>query len=132
MNKAALLGIALVGLMFHDARAGSAVAIGSTAKNPHPVESVGYPKEVAIQRALRICFEKGGVNARIIAATDKVGYGAVAVAAKPGAKGSIIGVALGKRSKKEAEILAIEHCLTAGGVNPHLIRRFKDTYSPGT
>jgi len=46
---------------------------------------------------------KGWMNARIIAATDITGYCAIAVARHPNGYGSIIGVALGKRSTTEAD-----------------------------
>jgi hypothetical protein len=77
----------------------------------------GGPVEIAKKRALENCRRKGGVNPRIIGATDVTGYGAVAVARQPGGRGSLIGVSLGKRSATEANTLAIEQCVKAGGTH---------------
>ena len=72
---------------------------------------------MAEQRALASCRRKGGSNARIFAATDVNGYGAIALARRANG-GSILAVALGKRSATEADKVATEHCLQAGGINP--------------
>jgi hypothetical protein len=100
--------------------AGSAVAI-----SPHNqmAASYGYPKEIAKQRALNIARSRYGANVRILAATDATGYGAIAVAAK--GRGSVVGVALGRPSTKDAEHLAIEQCIIAGGADPKVRWRFK-------
>jgi hypothetical protein len=113
-----LLG--MCALAVQNAQAGSAVAHGS---NGYLVASVGQSVEVVKQRAIEICRRKGGVNVRIIAATDVFGYGAIAVAAK--GAGSVIGVALGKRSATEADAIAIDQCLKAGGSGPKIIRAWK-------
>ena len=65
------------------------------------------------------------MNVRIVAATDIAGYGAIAVALHPNGRGSILGVALGKRSATEADNLAIEQCLKAGGTHPKIIEGFR-------
>jgi hypothetical protein len=44
---------------------------------------------------------RGGVNVKIVAATDVTGYGAIAVARKE--RGSVIGAALGRQSPADAE-----------------------------
>lgn len=100
---------------FHNAIAGSAVALG-----PHNQLATAYggPVEREMQRALDVAHRKYGANVRIIAATDVTGYGAIAVATHPNGYGSIIGVSLGNRSTTEADTLAIQHCLRAGGTNP--------------
>jgi Domain of unknown function (DUF4189) len=122
MKRVALLGIALAALMLRDARAASAVAVGHGTRY-YPVAAYGdRNKEIAKQRALQMCFTHGGLNPRILVATDKVGYGALVVAEK--GKGSVLGIALGKNSKTEAANLAIEKCLKDGGVNPRIIRQF--------
>jgi Domain of unknown function (DUF4189) len=124
MNKAALLGIALVGLMLRDARAASAVAMGHGTKL-YPVAAYGdRTKETAKERALRDCFAHGGLNPRIVVATDKAGYGALVAAKKGEGKGVVIGIALGKNSQTEATNLAIQQCLKDGGVAPRILRQF--------
>jgi hypothetical protein len=95
------------------ASAGSAVAVNS---HNQLVTSYGYPKEIAKRRALEIGHRRYGAGVKILAATDVFGYGAVAVA--PKGVGSVVGIALGRASPAEAERLAIEQCLSAGGTNP--------------
>src|SRR5262249_50874898 len=91
MRLAVLLGMAA--LAVQNAKAGSAVAMGD--KAPYLVSSYGYLKRIAEQRALEKCRANGG-NCRIIASTERLGYGAVA-AGKRAAGGSIPGVAIAKR-----------------------------------
>jgi hypothetical protein len=113
-----LVGMAVVAAQ--NVRGGSAVAI-----SPHNqmATSCGYPKEIAKQRALDIARSRYGANVRILAATDRTGYCAIAVAAK--GRGSVVGVALGRPSSREAEHLAIEQCIKAGGTDPKVRWRFK-------
>jgi hypothetical protein len=120
IRLALLLG--LVTLATQDAKAGSAVAMGD--KAPYLVSSFGYLKRIAEQRALAKCSANGG-NCRIIASTEKLGYGAVAVG-KGATGGSILGVAIAKSSREEAATLALEHCRAAGGINPRVIVQFRD------
>lgn len=110
-----LLG--LTALALQKANAGSAVAIG-----PHHQLATAYggPVEREKQRALDEARRKYGANVRILAASNVTGYGAIAVARHPNGYGWIIGVSLGNRSATEADTLAIEHCLKAGGVNPQV------------
>jgi hypothetical protein len=56
---------------------------------------------------------------RLLAWTDETGYGAIAIARHPG-HGWLIGISLGKRSATEANTIAIEKCLKAGGVKPRV------------
>jgi hypothetical protein len=114
--------LSLAALAVQNASAGSAVAVGST--HAYLVTSYGYSKAIAEQRALLKCRQNGGVNPRILAATDELGYGAVAVGDK--GTGSVISVALGKSSRAEAATLAIEKCVRHGGHNPKIIREFRD------
>jgi hypothetical protein len=74
---------------------------------------------MAEERALANCRRRGGANARIFAATDAFGYGAIAVARRANG-GSVLAVSLGKRSATEAEALAIKHCVKAGGIDPNV------------
>jgi hypothetical protein len=103
-------------LALQSANAGSAVALA-----PHNQLATAYGGPVARekQRALDEARRKYGANARILAATDTTGYGAIAVARHPNGNW-VIGVSLGKRSATEASTLAIEHCLKAGGRNPQV------------
>jgi len=117
VKRCALFRLALVGfaaLAVQNANAGSAVAIG-----PHNQLATAYggPVQREKQRALDEARRRYGANVRILAATDVTGYGAIAVAHHPNGNW-VIGVSLGKRSATEADMLAIDHCLKAGGVNP--------------
>jgi ubiquinone biosynthesis protein COQ9 len=120
MKRSTLLRIALLSmtvLAIQNTDAGSAVA---TDGYGHNIYSYGHPKEIAKQRALDMARREGWVNVRIVAATDIVGYGTIAVALHPNGQGSILGVALGKRSATEADNVAIEQCLKAGGTHPKI------------
>jgi hypothetical protein len=116
--RIALFASAVLGVK--EAEAGSAVA---TDGHGHIVHSYGFPKEIATQRVLGISHRRGWVDARLIAASDVAGYGAIAVARK--GSGSVIGVALGRSSPLEAEHLAIEQCRRAGGIEPRVRWEFK-------
>jgi hypothetical protein len=117
-----LFQLAAVGVAIHNAQAGSAVAIGPHSKL---VVYAGLPVGVARQRALAQARRNYGAPVRIIAASDVSGYGAIAVARHPNGYGSVIGVALGKRSATEADALAIEQCLRVGGTNPQVRWSFR-------
>jgi hypothetical protein len=104
----------LVCVFFHKSEAGSAVAWDG---GSHLGSAYGGPMEMAEQRALENCRRRGGVNARIFAATDVTGYGAIAIGSRPNG-GSVLAVSLGKRSATEADSSATQHCLKAGGINP--------------
>ena len=123
MKRSARFGLALLSLVIAaigHANAGSAVA---WAPHGNVVYSYGHPKTVAIQRALEMARLRGGVNVKIIAATDVTGYGAIAVARK--GRGSVIGAALGRPSLADAEKRAIEVCLKGGGTDPEIKSRWK-------
>jgi hypothetical protein len=118
MKKNALLGLTLIGLAtvaLQNVNGGSAVA---TDDRGNLATAYGGPVEREKQRALETARLRYGANFRILASTDQIGYGAIAVALLPNGHASVIGVALGKRSATEADRMAIDHCLKAGGVNP--------------
>jgi hypothetical protein len=108
--------VAMAVMAIQHANAGSAVAY---AHGGHTVYSFGHPKAIEIRRVLESARLYGWTDARIIAASDATGYCAIAVAAHKGG-GVVVGVALGKRSATEADTLAIQHCLKAGGTNPRV------------
>jgi len=120
MKRSAIFLLGLATLLAQNITAGSAVAWDG---HGHVLSSVGYSVSVAKERVLKIAHQRYGANARIVAFTDLDGYGAIAVAAK--GSGSVIGIALGKRSATEANFLAIRRCSEAGGTNPKVIRAFK-------
>src|ERR1700756_384834 len=98
MNKASLFRLALIGLVgmaVQHAHAGSAVAWEGYG---HFSVAYGGPVETAKQRALEKAYRKGWTSAKIIAATDMPGYGAIAVALHPNGYGSVNGIVVGKRS----------------------------------
>jgi Domain of unknown function (DUF4189) len=124
VKRSTLFRLVLIGLaaiLIHSTRAGSAVAWDG---HGHLGASAGYPLQEAKQRALKRCVRNGGVNPRILGATETIGDGAIAVARGP-AGGSVIGVTLGRPSPADAENRAIEKCLKAGGVNPKIICGFR-------
>ena len=121
-SLATLILVGLVGLILKDAKAGAAVALGP---NNEIFTSGGHPREVAKENALAMARRKCGANVRIIASTDLTGYCAVAAARHPNGYGWIIGVALGRRSATEADTLAVEQCLKAGGTKPRVRSGFR-------
>jgi hypothetical protein len=112
--------LSLVAFVAQNASGGSAVAWDG---HGHLVSFHGYPVDEAKRRALETARRYYGRNIRLIASTDIFGYGAIAVAAK--GSGSVIGVALGKRSASEADLLAKKYCLNAGGTGPKIIKAWK-------
>jgi hypothetical protein len=115
----ALVGLASIAL--NDADAGSAVVLG-----PHNQLATAYggPVRKEEQRALENARRKYGANVRILAASDVTGYGAIAIAKHPNGNW-LIGVALGRRSATEANTLAINECLKAGGKHPQVRWAFR-------
>lgn len=120
MKRNALLCLALAALITQEANAGSAVAHDPAG---HTVYSFGGPEKLAREQALEISRHRGWLNARIIASSDTIGYGAIAVARK--GTGSVVGVSIGKRSMAEADTLAMEQCLKRGGTDPKVRWRFR-------
>ena len=105
-----------VALASENANAGAAVAIG---EHDQLAAAYGGPIKREEQRALAQARRKYGPNkVRLLAATDVTGYGAIAVARRPG--GWLVGIALGRRSATEADTLAIEQCRKAGGIKPRV------------
>jgi hypothetical protein len=120
MNRNVLFRLALVGMAvsaMQNAHAGSAVAWDGYG---HFSTAYGGPVQREKQRALETAHRKGWATAKIVAATDMPGYGAIAVALHPNGYGSVNGIAIGKRSATEANTVAIEQCLKAGGKNPKI------------
>jgi hypothetical protein len=116
-----LVFVAITVGALQNADAGSAVGTDGLG---HNIYAFGRPVEMAKQSVFSRA-RRNGWNVRIIASTDQTGYGAIAVALHPSGHGSLIGVALGKRSATEADSLAIEHCLKAGGINPQVKWAFR-------
>jgi hypothetical protein len=117
MKKSTLFLLALLGhaiLTVHNVQAGSAVATDGLG---HNIYTCGHPVELAKKSVLELA-RRNGWHARIIASSDVTGYGAIAIALDPSGHGSLIGVALGRRSATEADTLAVELCAKAGGINP--------------
>jgi len=115
-----LVMLGFTSIMILDSGAGSAVAWDG---HGHLVHSAGYPLEVAKERALRLCRLRYGANPHLLASTDVVGDGAIAVARR--GRDWVIGISLGRPSPADAENRAIEKCLRAGGVNPRVRWGFK-------
>ena len=116
MKRSALFRLTVLSIalaVIQNTNAGSAVAHD---RHGHTVYSFGHPKTVAIERALGMAHSLGWADARIIAASDVTGYGAIAVARK--GNGSVLGAALGRPSRADAEHRAIEVCLKGGGTDP--------------
>ena len=123
MKRLILLALAGFAVAISDIKAGSAVVL---APHNQMVTSYGHPVEVAKQRALDLARRKYGSNVRIWGATDALGYSAIAKARHPNGYGWIVAASLGKRSAREANNLAIEHCRSLGGTNPKIILSWRD------
>jgi len=126
MKKGMLFGLVLAGMVvFAFQRIGAASAVAMEIHHGHLVTSQGQSsKEIAKQHALEWArLRYGAKNVRLIAASDKTGYCAIAVAGRHGG-GVLIGVSLANRSQAEADALAINHCRQAGGADPKVIRRW--------
>jgi hypothetical protein len=124
MTRNAIFRLILVGMTvaaLQRLEAGSAVANDGLG---HTIYSFGHPKAVAIQSALETARLHGWTDARIIAASDKTGYGAIAVAAYKGGR-SVVGVSIGNGSQAEADTKAIENCLKAKGFDARVRWRFR-------
>jgi hypothetical protein len=104
-----------------NAHAGSAVAMERLHGNL--ATAYGGPVEREKARALNNARRLYGNDVRIIAATDVTGYGAIAIARWKDR--FLVGVALGMRSATEADTVAINKCLRAGGRNPQVKWAFR-------
>ena len=120
MRLAVLLG--LVALAAQSAGAGSAIAWDG---HGHLVSYHGYPVDEAKRLALATARSRYGNKVKLVAYCAATGYGAIAVGRNEHGSGSVVGVTLGRASALEAENLAMENCLNAGGIHPKLIRTFK-------
>jgi hypothetical protein len=121
MNKVVLLtGCLAAAGLFQTATAGSAVAWPGHGRFFY---SSGYPREIAEKRALQLCYSEYGSEARIVASTDRVGYGAIAVARR--GNESVAGISLGRPTQADADARAIDKCVRAGGTNPKVRSSFK-------
>jgi hypothetical protein len=118
MKTSALLRLALVTMAVvavQNAKAASAVVMEQ--RHGHLITSYGQPsREIAKEHALETARQRYGANVRLIASSDVTGYGAIAVARK--GNSSVIGAALGRPSRADAERRAIEVCLKGGGTDP--------------
>jgi hypothetical protein len=117
MTRIALFRLALVCMTsVAIVRADAASAVAYT-PGGHIVTSRGQSsKEIAEEHALTTSRQRYGASARLIAASDATGYCAIAVAQK--GNGSVLGAALGRASREDAEKRAIEVCLKGGGTHP--------------
>ena len=118
MRLALLLGMAV--LAVQNAKAGSAVAWDG---HGHLAYSYGRSREVEEQRVLELGRPLYGPSLRIFASSDVPGYGAIATA-RIGTRW-VYGVVLGRPTKAEAEQMAIQRCLKAGGSNPKIKSEFR-------
>jgi hypothetical protein len=114
VTRLAVLSLSVV--FVQSAGAGSAVAIGNDGQHTFIVKSFGLPRRLAVEHVIDICRRKGDRNARLVASSDVVGYGSIAV----GRRGAVwvVGVSLGRRSASESDVRAIRACVKAGGINP--------------
>jgi len=111
----ALIGLANTATL--PAKAGSAVALG-----PHNQQDAAFGGPVARgkERALTAAHRRHGDGPfRILASTDLTGYCAIATARHPNGN-LVIWVALGRKLPTEADAIAMEQCLKAGGWWPQV------------
>jgi hypothetical protein len=106
------------------AEGGSAVASGPYGAHVI-VAGRDYYKKAAEQKALALWHSHWRGKAKILASSDVVGDGAVAVWSK--GKAWAIGASLGKRSPTEADAIAIKYCLQhcPKGAKPKILRGFR-------
>jgi hypothetical protein len=117
MKRSTLFHLALVAMAVVAIQRANAASAVATDFHGHTIYSTGQPtKAIAIQHALATSRQRYGASVRLIAASDATGYGAIAVAQK--GKGSVLGAALGRASREDAEKRAIEVCLKGGGTHP--------------
>jgi hypothetical protein len=127
MKRSALLRLAVAAtalMAIERVNASSAVAmdpVGHITRAYDPTAT----EESAKQAALELAVRRGWLGARIIASSGRYGYCAIALGRKGHGAGSIMGIALGRRSQAEADLLAIGECHRGGGVNPKVYARFK-------
>jgi hypothetical protein len=106
-------------------RAGAASAVATDGRG-HLVTSAGQvTEELAKYDALSTARKKYGANARLIAATGRTGYGAIATADRANGHGSIVAAALGQPTQAMADAIAIRQVLKGGGVNPQVRWRIR-------
>ena len=79
-------------------------------------------KVIAIMHLWESARDRGGV--RLVASSGLNGYCAIAMGWNPKGYGLIIGAAVGQPTQVEADSLAIEQCLSRGGADPWVIRRW--------
>ena len=118
MEKTSRFLLALVGLgvmALQNVNAGSVVVADGYGNLS---TAYGGPVDREKQRALDTAHRRYGFgHFRILASSDVTGYGAIAVALHPNGHDSLIGIALGRRSATEADTLALQQCVKAGGTH---------------
>ena len=126
MKTSGLLSLALaVAVLGTIDRVGAASAV-AWAPGGHLVTSAGQlTVDIAKYDALTTARKKYGANARLIAATGRTGYGAIATADRANGLGSIIAAALGQPTQAIADAIAIRQVLKGGGVNPQVRWRIR-------
>lgn len=126
MKKSALFILALfalAGMAVQKVEAGSVVL---TDGHGNLSTAYGGPVDRETQRALDKAHRRYGFGKfRVLASSDVTGYGAIVVARHPNGYGSLIGVALGRRSAHEAYTVAMQECLKAGGTHAKIKWAFK-------
>ena len=117
MKMSAMFRLILVGMTVTAIQRAEAASAVAYAPGGHIITSRGqFSKEIAEQHALTTARQQYGASARLIAASDVEGYCAIVVGRK--GTGLVNGIALGRSSRVEAERLAVEACLKAGGTQP--------------
>jgi len=126
MKKTILVWVALLALgdvTVQRVGAGSAVVADG---HGHLSTAYGGPVDREKQRALEKAHRLYGfAHFTILASTNTSGYGAIAVALNPNGRDSLVGIALGKKSQKEAVTMALDHCRKAGGTHAKVRWTFK-------
>jgi hypothetical protein len=118
MKRSCIFRLALLGFASVFIQSVSAASAVAWDRHGHMGTAVRPSLSEAKQRALDLCRRTGGLDPTILAASDVVGYGAIAIARLR--TGSVIGVSIGRPSPADAENRAIAKCLRAGGTNPKI------------
>jgi hypothetical protein len=118
-----LVFLGMLGVAIEHTTAGSAVVADG---HGNLATAYGGPVGREKQRALNTAHRRYGFkHFQVLAATDVPGYGAIAVANHPNGHGSLVGIALGKRSQAEAVTMALDHCIKAGGTHAQVRWSFR-------
>ena len=125
MKRGLLVWLALASMAVMAIQRGNAASAVALAPHGHITRVYGimFTEQEARWNALELAEKHGWKGARILASTSQYGYGAIALCYRKDGRAAITGVSLGYRSQADADRMAIDHCLKAGGYEPRVYAR---------